>query len=157
MTAVQMINFARKFSVAYSAAMQPLREELHMPQAAADILLFLSSNPTYHTAGDICRIKTLKKGIVSLHVDRLVQEGYLQRRSEEGDRRKCRLVCTEKATPLIEEGRARLERFYEAAVEGLSAAELETFRRCLETIENNMERLGRKEADAPPEKGETYD
>ena len=86
-----------------------------------------------------------------------MQEGYLQRRSEEGDRRKCRLVCTEKATPLIEEGRARLERFYEAAVEGLSAAELETFRRCLETIENNMERLGRKEADAPPEKGETYD
>ena len=84
MTAVQMINFARKFNVAYSAAMQPLREELHMPQAAADILLFLSSNPTYHTAGDICRIKTLKKGIVSLHVDRLVQEGYLQRRSEEG-------------------------------------------------------------------------
>ena len=157
MTAVQMINFARKFNVAYSAAMQPLREELHMPQAAADILLFLSSNPTYHTAGDICRIKTLKKGIVSLHVDRLVQEGYLQRRSEEGDRRKCRLVCTEKATPLIEEGRARLERFYEAAVEGLSAAELETLRRCLETIENNMERLGRKEADAPPEKGETHD
>lgn len=157
MTAVQMINFARKFNVAYSAAMQPLREELHMPQAAADILLFLSSNPAYHTAGDICRIKTLKKGIVSLHVDRLVQEGYLQRRSEEGDRRKCRLVCTEKAAPLIEEGRARLERFYEAAVEGLSAAELETFRRCLETIENNMERLGRKEADAPPEKGETYD
>ena len=50
MTAVQMINFARKFNVAYSAAMQPLREELHMPQAAADILLFLSSNPTYHTA-----------------------------------------------------------------------------------------------------------
>ena len=43
------------------------------------------------------------------------------------------------------------------SVGGLSAAELETFRRCLETIENNMERLGRKEADAPPEKGETYD
>ena len=38
---------------------------------------------------------------MSVNVDRLVQEGYLERRAVAGDRRKTQLLCTEKAQPVI--------------------------------------------------------
>lgn len=44
----------------------------------------------------------IKANLVSVHVDRLVKEGYLERRAVEGDRRKTELICTQKAQPVIE-------------------------------------------------------
>ena len=46
----------------------------------------------------------IKANLVSVHVDRLVKEGYLERRAVEGDRRKTELICTQKAQPVIEKG-----------------------------------------------------
>ena len=85
---------------AYTAAMRPLTEELDMAQPAVDILLFLANNPGMDTARDICTYRHLKPAIVSFHVEKLAGEGYLERQPVPGDRRKCRLVCTEKAGPV---------------------------------------------------------
>lgn len=41
--------------------------------------------------------RKIKANLVSVHVDRLVKEGYLERRAVEGDRRKTELICTQKA------------------------------------------------------------
>ena len=49
---------------------------------------------------------------MSVNVDRLVQEGYLERRAVAGDRRKTQLLCTEKAQPVIARGREVQERFF---------------------------------------------
>lgn len=68
-----------------------------MAQPAVDILLFLANNPGRDTARDICTYRKLKPAIVSFHVDKLAREGYLLRQAVPGDRRKCRLVPTEKA------------------------------------------------------------
>lgn len=54
------------------------------------------NNPQYKTAADIVKIRGIKANLVSLHVERLVQEGYLERREVPGDRRKTELICTEK-------------------------------------------------------------
>ena len=42
---------------------------------------------------------------MSFHVEKLVEAGFVERQAVKGDRRKCRLVCTEKAQPVIKEGR----------------------------------------------------
>ena len=47
-----------------------------------------------------------------MNVDRLVKEGYLERRAVAGDRRKTELLCTEKARPVIERGRAVQNAFF---------------------------------------------
>ena len=82
------IEFAEKLSKAYSEICKPLCHELNIPQTAFDILLFLANNPEYKTARDIVEIRKIKANLVSVNVDKLVNEGYLERKSVEGDRRK---------------------------------------------------------------------
>lgn len=127
LTASQVYTYTRRILDAYTVVMQPLSAELDMAPNAVDILLFLANNPGLDTARDICTYRRLKPGIVSFHVDKLVREGYLLRARDPGDRRRCRLVCTDKAAPIIARGQARQEQFSAADVRGRRADALETF------------------------------
>ena len=140
LTAAKLHAYAKRFMDAYSAAMQPLSREFAIPQTAAEILLFLSNNPENATAKDICAMRHLKPGIVSLHVDTLATLGLLERKIVPGDRRKFKLVPTEKAAPIIARGRAMQASFAQTLTQGLTEDDLATFARCTETISQNLER-----------------
>ena len=99
------IEIPRKISLAYGAACKGLCRELDLPQTAFDILMFLGNNPAYKTASEIVELRHIKANLISVHVERLVQEGYLIRRPSPTDRRKTELFCTEKALPVIRRGR----------------------------------------------------
>lgn len=109
--AYQVSIAARQLLEGYAAAMQPLCRREGLAPNGVDILLFLANNPGLDTARDVCTYRGLKPGIVSFHVEKLVQEGYLLRQPAPGDRRKCRLVCTEKAGPVVQQGRELQETF----------------------------------------------
>lgn len=141
LTASAMFANAARFADAYHAALSPLCAETGLPPAAADILLFLANNPGMDTARDICTYRHLKPSIVSFHVDNLVQQGYLERQDIPEDRRKCRLVCTDKAAPVIRRGRAVQETFSRQLTEGLTPEELEICFRCFTVFGENMTRL----------------
>ncbi len=138
LTASQVYTHSRLLLDAYAGIMRPLSAELNMAQTAVDILMFLANNPGYDTAKDICTMRHLKPGIVSFHVENLVQEGYLKRQNVPGDRRKCRLVCTEKAAPIIEKGRALQAKFMRQMTKGLEKEQIDTLVTCLETFEKNL-------------------
>ena len=84
------IEISFKTAQAYNAMCKPLCQELKLPQTAFDILMFLANNPDCTTARDIVEIRKIKANLVSVNVDRLVQEGYLERRAVAGDRRRTR-------------------------------------------------------------------
>ena len=126
---------------AYEAWCKPLCRELGMPQMAFDILMFLSGNPDLCTARDINRHRGFKENILSVNVNKLVSEGYLQRLSVEGDRRKVRLVLTEKAQPIIARGKRAQEEFDRLIKEGITPEELAVFAKCLETAGENARRI----------------
>lgn len=92
------MEFANKTALAYSTVCKPLCQELGLPQTAFDILLFLANNPAYKTASDIVDVRRIKANLVSVNVDKLVQEAA-ERRPVPGDRRKTELHCTEMAQP----------------------------------------------------------
>ena len=138
LTASQVYTHSRLLLDAYAGIMRPLSAELNMAQTAVDILMFLANNPGYDTAKDICTMRHLKPGIVSFHVEKLVQEGYLERQNVPGDRRKCRLVCTEKGAPIIEKGRALQAKFMRKMTKGLEKEQIDTLVTCLETFEKNL-------------------
>ena len=71
------IEFSIKTSQAYNAVCKPLCQELGLSQTALDILLFLANNPDYKTARDIVEVRHIKANLVSMNVDKLVQEVYL--------------------------------------------------------------------------------
>ena len=129
------------FSEAYTNACKPICRELGMPQMAFDILMFLSNNPEHCTAKEISKYRGFKENIISVNVNKLVNEGYLRRQEDQEDRRKVRLFCTEKAAAIIRKGRELQERFIRRMLDGLTPEELRIHRSCLETIALNAQKL----------------
>lgn len=138
-TASQMFRNANRFIEAYHAALQPVCRDTGLPPMAVDILMFFANNPESGTAKDVCQCRGFKSGIVSVHVDRLVNEGFLSRREVPGDRRKTRLVCTDAAAEVVERGRALQKAFAQKLVDGLSEEDIAVFHNCLTVIGDNIE------------------
>lgn len=135
------LETAKKFSLAYRQVCRPLCRELGLPQTAFDILMFLGNNPAYKTARDIVEMRCIKANLVSVHVDRLVREGYLERQQVPGDRRKTLLLCTDKAQPVIAKGRLLQEDFFEKLLDGMDEEERNAFSAALHRIGENLDAI----------------
>ena len=135
------LETAKKFSLAYRQVCRPLCRELGLPQTAFDILMFLGNNPAYKTARDIVEMRRIKANLVSVHVDRRVREGYLERQQVPGDRRKTLLLCTDKAQPVIAKGRLLQEDFFEKLLDGMDEEERNAFSAALHRIGENLDAI----------------
>lgn len=147
-----MLSVTAKVDGAYKAVCRPALEEFGLPQTSFDIIMFLANHPEHYTARQVSRMRNLKPNVVSIHVEKLVQEGFLTRQGVEEDRRKVRLNLTEKAGPVVERGKQLQRSFYEKLIKGLSENEMESFRHCVfvagenaESIRNNTESRGKTE------------
>lgn len=103
--------------------------------------MFLGNNPAYKTARDIVEMRRIKANLVSVHVDRLVREGYLERQQVPGDRRKTLLLCTDKAQPVIAKGRLLQEDFFEKLLDGMDEEERNAFSAALHRIGENLDAI----------------
>ena len=135
------IAFARNFYQAYCIRCKSLCREFHMPQTAFDILMFLANNPGYNTAKDIVELRGLKANLVSVNVERLVREGYLERNDFPGDRRKTVLACTPKAQPIIRRGEELQEEFFRDIFRDVDEASRENFHRVMEQVDRNLNKI----------------
>ena len=135
------IAFARNFYQAYCIRCKSLCRELRMPQTAFDILMFLANNPDYNTAKDIVELRGLKANLVSVNVERLVREGYLERNDFPGDRRKTVLACTPKAQPIIRRGEELQEEFFRDIFRVVDEASREKFHRVMEQVDRNLNKI----------------
>lgn len=135
------IDFVLKMSLAYNKKCKRLCQELGLPQTAFDILMFLANNPMYKTASDIVEVRKIKANLVSVNVEKLVQEGYLKRETVKGDRRKTQLICTEKAQPVIDKGRRVQESFFELLFESTDEEVRKIFFEVMELIEKNLDKI----------------
>lgn len=139
-------EFAEKISRTYSDKCRPLCHELKLPQTAFDILMFLANNPEYKTARDIVEIRKIKANLVSVNVDKLVNEGYLERKPVENDRRKMELVCTKKAGTVIERGRRIQQQFTANLFAGIDEEQKKQLTIVMEQLENNMDEIIRRKS-----------
>lgn len=139
------IAISRKLSLAYSNACKTLCKESKIPQTAFDILMFLGNNPDYKTASEITEIRHIKANLVSMHVERLVQDGYLIRQSVNGDRRKTNLLCTEKAELIIIKGRKLQNTFSERLFANMDTDTRKAFFYAINIIEENLNEILKEE------------
>ena len=135
------MEFSRKMALAYAAACKPLCKALNLPQTAFDILLFLANNPSYNTAADIVEVRKLKANLVSVNVDKLVRDGFLTREAVVGDRRKTRLCCTQKAQPVICQGRQLQAAFLDRLFCGIDPETKSAFLKTITTMNENLDEL----------------
>lgn len=135
------IEFPNKMAHAYSVMCKPLCQEIKLPQTAFDILMFLSNNPQYKTARDIVEVRKIKANLVSINVDKLVKEGYLERKEVAGDRRKTELVCTSQADSIIEKGRLVQKDFKDTLFNNMDDSMKEILFKGMEIMEDNLDRI----------------
>ena len=147
-TASEMTAFLRHFADAYALWMQPLNRLYALPPNGLDILLFLANNPGRDTAGDICRYRHLKPGLISVTVEKLVQAGYLQRQTMPGDRRKDRLVCTPNADEIIRRGREYQAAFAKRFNCGLTEAEIACAMHIFSVVDQNLMQIKEEDGNA---------
>ena len=135
------MEFSRKLALAYTAVCKPLCQTLKLPQTAFDILLFLANNPAYQTAADIVEVRKIKANLVSVNVDKLVRDGYLTREAVPGDRRKTRLLCTEKAQPIILQGRQLQSAFLQRLFAHTDQQMQNAFLKTISIMDKNLNEL----------------
>ena len=132
------IEYIHKLLDVYNQLCRPLSQQTGIPQTSLDILMFLKNNPQYKNAADIVKIRGIKANLVSIHVERLVQEGYLERREVPGDRRKTELICTRKAEHVCRQGCEIQKTFIETLFSGVPAESRKIFEQVMEQTEENL-------------------
>lgn len=139
------VESAKTVLSAYSEVCKPLCREYGLSRTAFDILMFLGNNPKYKTAGEIVEVRRIKANLVSVNVDRLVNEGYLIRKPIEGDRRKTELVCTEKSRQIITRGREVQGAFIEKMFEGIDEKTRKAINTASKIIKDNLKKIAEEE------------
>lgn len=129
----------RNFSEARDRFFKPLCQELKLSKTSLEILLLLDRWPQWDSAKDVVKYGGIKPGIVSDHVERLVAEGYLERSPVAEDRRRIRLVLTQKTAPVVARGRELQRHFCEYMTRGLTEADRKHFYECLQIVALNAE------------------
>ncbi len=133
------IEYIHKLLDVYNQLCRPLCQQTGIPQTSLDILMFLKNNPQYKTAADIVKIRGIKANLVSLHVERLVQEGYLERREVPGDRRKDRTDLYPERTENVWRQGCEIQRtFIETLFSGVPAESRKIFEQVMEQTEENL-------------------
>lgn len=137
----EMNSHAKKIALAHEVSLRPIQEMTDLPTTAISIMLFISSCEGTVTARDICEIRGLKRAIVSTHVERLVNEGYIERQSIKGDRRKDALVLTEKSSNIVSTGLELQKNFAERVLCGISDEDHEVLDRCFKLMNSNINKI----------------
>lgn len=141
MTQEEIFIMFRNMTEIYDEYCEPVCKEYNIPHISLEILCFLSEYPEHFTAKDICSIKMIKPSLVSLHVEKLVKSGYLVREAVNGDRRKVKLVCTEKAKAVTAACKEVREKCFTLMTEGISDEEMKQLNNCLSKIFKNAEKV----------------
>ena len=126
---------------AYNRMCEPVLLKYDIPQVSFDILMFLENNPEFCTAQEISEVRGIKKNLVSVHVEKLVQASLLRRGTVSGDRRKISLAVTEKARPIIEAGLVAHQKFYERLTAGISEEDWAVYKRMNEHLAKNVREI----------------
>ena len=145
MYAIQMIALGKKLSNVYAGLCAPICRKYGLNQTCFDVLMYCANNPDQNTARDLCEVRGVKSGIASVAVEALETAGLLDRLPDPLDRRKHRLVPTEKASGVISDGRAMQALFTGTLRSGITDAEFAALESLTAKIEANMAMLKKEE------------
>lgn len=141
MAPLGLLEAVTKLQQVYGEFCQPVCREFGLSQTDLDVLLFLANHPQDNTARDVCEKRLIKKALVSVTVEKLVQLGYLQRQEDCLDRRVQRLVVLEKAQAAVAAGRRTQKAFFHAIYQNMTQEELQTYFRLQQKMVDTIEKL----------------
>lgn len=134
-------SLMRKSNMVYEKYFDALVRKWGLNSTSFQVLMFFADNPEHNTARDLCRLRSMKTGIVSVAIEQLSAAGLLERRMDLNDRRIQRLYLTEKAQPVVEEGRALRVRFFERLKQGMTEEEFRIYFNLTMKLQSTVEEM----------------
>lgn len=144
MNGMDYLVIPRKLIHSYETVCNPFIKKYRLNQSDFDVIMFLANNPEYNTAKDICQIRDIKSGIVSVTVERLCQTGLLIRQADSSDRRIQRLILTPKSDDIVDNGRHIQKQFMDALIEGITPDEFRIYDEVTRKLTDNAAKIERR-------------
>lgn len=116
-----------------------ISDETGVHYTALEIIVLLYDNNKIKNAKEICQLLSLKPNLVSFHIDKLVNDGFLIREPINGDRRKIKLSITDKCTPIGEYCNKIRKQLYEKFTNGCTSEEIDSFYKFILKLKKNTE------------------
>lgn len=135
------MTLTKKIDSGYKKRSEPIAKKFGLSTCDFDIIMFLHNNPKYYTAKDISDMRRFKPNVLSNHIEKLVNDGYLIRMSVPGDRRKVKLINTPKAMAVVELGLQMQRAFFEDLLKGLTKEDIELFKHYIGVLNENADEI----------------
>lgn len=138
MIPVNMWDIQTSMRSLYTMCIEPVCRDHGITRTELDILLFLANNPKYDTAAEISNIRYLVKSHVSTSLKSLEINGYIEKATKTGDKRRIHLKLTEAADAVIREGRKQQSVFADIITDGLNEEERRQFQSYMTRVKKNI-------------------
>ncbi len=103
-----------------------------------EVLGFLSEQPDSNTFTDIMRAKDYAKSHISTAINRLVTDGYIEKRCVGNNKKTQQLFLLDRSTPIIAEYHRCIKTFQQDAFAGLTEHELAIFEQVIAKMNDNL-------------------
>lgn len=134
----EFFNSVNKWNSFMRRAEGPVLKKYDIDRRSFYLLQYLSFFKENNTAHDFGLILNQEKGIVSVLVNKVMEQGLVEALPDQKDRRIRRLFLTEKALPIVNDGRIMMKWVIHILFRGLSAAERESVRGALARMAGNI-------------------
>ena len=126
---------------AYDTMLDEIGTEYGMTRIEIEVLAFILNNPKYNTARDIVEYRMIAKSHVSKATDTLTEKGLLRGEQDDYDKRRIRLIPTEKSAEILSTIRTHQLYFASRLIEGMSAEEQTYVFRLTSQIADNAQKM----------------
>lgn len=122
----------------YDRSLDPVAQQWQLTRMELELLLFLYNNPAHNTAAEAVRLRRWTKSHVSAAVHALQDKGLLSAEHPEGNRKTRCLIPLPAADPILRDGRAAQQSFYQAMHRGFTREEEQALEAISEKIARNI-------------------
>lgn len=122
----------------------PIGEKYHLSLLDIHVLLFLDRHERVDTAKDIIQSRHWTKSHVSKSIEKLIQMGYLQRKTDSQDRRRVHLLILEDARPVIDQVYGQYMYMNQILFQDITEEELRVVTQVAQKISRNISQYVRK-------------
>lgn len=122
----------------YEKMMKSVCSTYQLSMVEVDIIAFLKNHPQKDTAADIVELRMLSKAAVSKGVDLLIRKSFLERETDQNDRRKVHLKLTKKAEPVMKDIQRTQQNFTDLLFRNFSEEDYEMYYEFRERILMNV-------------------
>ena len=133
------VQYTNRSHLAFAKMHRPLLDQCRLCMNALMMLEVLDQNPRCRTPKELGHVLGLKSNVIYLHLNQLVEEGYLDRHADEKDHRKISLTCTRKAKALLKRAYEIQVEYDKQMLEGVSQEDLEAYQRVIRKVEENID------------------